>query len=50
MSSSFDLRDVSENFGPEILNNFNAVKHMLKERLPVNLIPIKFKEQLAEKL
>jgi hypothetical protein len=47
--SAVDLRKVLENFGAEILNNFNLVKNMLKERLPPNFIPMKYKELLAEK-
>jgi len=44
-----DLWNVSEIFGTEILNNLNWVKNMLRERLPLNFIPTKFKELLAEK-
>jgi hypothetical protein len=43
MSSAADIRNVSANFGADILNNLNSVKKMLKERLTLNFIPIKFK-------
>jgi hypothetical protein len=49
LSSAVYLRNVSENFGTGILNNFKAVKNMLNERLILNFIPIKFKEILARK-
>jgi hypothetical protein len=44
------LRNVSENFGAEILNNLNSLaKNLLIERLHVHLTPTKFKQLLAEK-
>jgi hypothetical protein len=42
-------RRSSENFGAEILNNLNSMKHMLNGRLPLNFIPMKYKVLLAEK-
>jgi len=48
-SLAVDLWDVSEIFGTEILNNLNWVKNMLRVCLPLNFIPMKFKELLAEK-
>ena len=39
----------SENFGAEIPNNLNLIKHMPNGRLPLNFIPIKYKESLTEK-
>jgi hypothetical protein len=47
VSSAVDLRNVSENFGADILNNLNSVKKMLKKGLPLSFIPMKFKEILA---
>jgi hypothetical protein len=49
MSSAVDLRQVSENFGAEIQNNFKSAKKMLKEHLHLNFIPLKFKELSAAK-
>lgn len=48
MSSIFHLQKVSENLGAEILNNMNSVKHMLKERLPLNFIHINLKNYCRE--
>lgn len=49
MNAKFGLQDIPENFGVEILNNLIFVNNMFKERLTQNLIPLKFKELLAEK-
>ena len=49
MSSAIDLWNIVENFRPEILNNFSWEKQMLKTLIPVNLMPIKFKELLTQK-
>jgi hypothetical protein len=38
-----------ENFGVEMLENFNSKKKWLKECLTENFTPMKFKEQLAQK-
>jgi hypothetical protein len=43
MSSAVDLESVSENFGVEILCNFNSVKNMLKECRIKNLMSMKVK-------
>lgn len=49
MSSVVDLRNVSDIFGAQILNSLNLVKDTLRERLPLNFIPMKCKELLAQK-
>ena len=49
MSLAVDLRNVSENLEAEILNNLKSVKHILKGRLPLNFVSVKFKELLTEK-
>jgi hypothetical protein len=43
MGLSDDFRNVSKNFGAEILNNLDSVKHMLTGRLPLNLNSMRFK-------
>lgn len=40
VSSAVDFRNVSENFGAEILNNFNS-KNMLQQSLTQNFVPVK---------
>jgi hypothetical protein len=47
MSSAVDRRNESENFGAEILNNLNTIKHMPNGYLPLNFIPMKYKELSA---
>lgn len=49
MHSAVDLQNALENLGAEILNSLNSKKNMFKQRLPLNFIPKKFKELLAEK-
>jgi hypothetical protein len=46
MSYAVALQNV---FSAEILNNLISVKNMLQEYLTLNVIPIKFKELLAQK-
>ena len=48
--SAVGLRNGSENFRADILNNLNSVKNMLTKRLIQDFIPMKAKELLAEKL
>jgi hypothetical protein len=50
MNSIDDLRNISENFGAKVLNNFNVVKRALRECMHLNFMPIKFKECLTELL
>jgi hypothetical protein len=50
MHAAAAVWNVSKNFGAEIVNDLNSVKSMLRERLPLNCISIKFKDFLAEKL
>jgi hypothetical protein len=47
-SSAVDLWNVLGHFGIDILNSLNAVKNMIKECLPLNFIPMKFKELTAD--
>ena len=49
MSSAVDLPNVSENFGAEIRNMFNAAKKTLNVRRFLNFASLKFKEKLAVK-
>lgn len=49
MHSAVDLQNALENLGAEILNSLNSKKNMFKQCLPLNFIPKKFKELLAEK-
>jgi len=49
MNSTVVLQIVLENYGAEILNNLNSVKNALKWPLPLHIIPMEFKELLAEK-
>jgi len=49
MSSAVDPRNDSENFGAECLNNLNTIKHTPNGYLPLNFIPMKYKELLAYK-
>jgi hypothetical protein len=49
MSQTADSHNVSKNFSTEILNNWNFVTYVLKERIPLNFMPIKVIELLAER-
>jgi hypothetical protein len=49
MSSAVYPRNDSENFGQEILSNLNTIKHMPNGYLPLNFIPMNYKELLAYK-
>jgi hypothetical protein len=44
MSSAGDLQNVLEDSCQEVVDNLNCVKNVLKERLPLNFTPMKFKE------
>ena len=47
MSAAADPRNDSENFGAEFLNNLNMIKHAPNGYLPLNFIPMKYKELLS---
>jgi hypothetical protein len=47
MSSAFDPRNDTENFGAKVLNNLNTIKRMPNGYLPLNFIPMKYKEILS---
>ena len=49
MISAVDPRNDSENFGAEILDNLNTIKHMPNGYLHMNFIPVKYKELSAYK-
>ena len=44
-----DFQFVSKNFSTKILNDQNLATYVLKERIPLNFMPIQFIELLAEK-
>jgi hypothetical protein len=48
-SSAVAFRNIPGNLGAEILNNLNSVINILKERLALNFMSMKFKELLAQK-
>ena len=48
-NSTAVLRNVTENFGAKILNNFEIREIELNERLTHSCIPMKFNELLAAK-
>jgi hypothetical protein len=49
MSSTVDLRNISENIWRGNSEKLNSVKNMLRKGLVLNFIPIKFEELLAGK-
>ena len=49
MCPTVDFQNISKNFSTEILNEWNLMTYVLKERIPLNSMPIKLIELLAEK-
>jgi len=47
MSSAFELRNFSGNFGAEILNKLNSLENALKRRLHLNFTLLKLTQLLA---
>jgi len=44
VNSAVNARYVSENFGGEILNDFQTLKNIRRERLTQHFVSVKFKE------